>query len=118
MLFCGNRNGRKYAGGTVFRRWYTKAMTHEAAHEVLAPDAPAMPPPDRRAATQGRLASIVSGPTGRRMRSGIAARSAPQLLIAIVAVDIVAALVAGGVTILRARTATRIEIAASTSLPS
>ncbi len=39
-----------------------------------------------------------------------------QLLIVFVVIDIVAALVAGGVTILKARTATRVEIAASMEL--
>src|SRR5262249_12655641 len=39
-----------------------------------------------------------------------------QLLITFVAIDLVAALVAGGVTILRARSATRGEIAASANL--
>jgi two-component system sensor histidine kinase UhpB len=39
-----------------------------------------------------------------------------QLLIVFIAIDIVAALFAGGVTILKARTATRVEIAASLEL--
>ena len=51
-----------------------------------------------------------------RTRSGMAARSASQLLIVFVLIDFVAALVAGGVTILKARTATRVEIAASMEL--
>ncbi len=92
-----------------------EAMTHEAAHEVLAPDAPAMPPltggRDSRSARVHRVRSYRASNALWYRRSVRA-----QLLIAIVAVDIVAALVAGGVTILRARTATRIEIAASTKL--
>src|SRR5262245_2611653 len=39
-----------------------------------------------------------------------------QLLIVFVVIDVIAALIAGGVTILKARTATRVEIAASMEL--
>jgi two-component system sensor histidine kinase UhpB len=39
-----------------------------------------------------------------------------QLLVALIAIDIVAALIAGGVTVIKARTATRVEIAASMEL--
>src|SRR5262245_59049123 len=39
-----------------------------------------------------------------------------QLIIIVIVIDLIAAMVAGGVTILKARTATRVEIAASMEL--
>jgi two-component system, NarL family, sensor histidine kinase UhpB len=89
--------------------------SNEAAHEGLALDAPAMPPV--ASGRNSRLACVHPTRSYRLANALWHRRSVrAQLLIAIVAVDIVAALIAGGVTIVRARTATRVEIAASTKL--
>lgn len=67
---------------------------------------PAAPPQGRPTASLSRL--LDAGWYGRSIRA--------QLLLTVILIELIAALIAGGVTIIKARTSTRIEIDASMNL--
>ncbi len=81
---------------------------------VATPDRPAIDQPSpaaapRRSAALARLAQLIDAGWYRRSVRA-------QLLLTVLAIELVAALIAGGVMILKARTATGIEIEASMNL--